>query len=157
MFRHACAFVDCAKYCEIEPNNIEYRTQSNSVAGIVNAAFACEVFIKTLLVFQGVPLEEIKGHELKKLWNKFKEKDLETALSVEQIMREAFNSKDENVFNKLLFNISNAFEYYRYIYEKERSEINPQYLRFFRIALRNVCCRQLYNKSWNEYINDNQE
>ena len=25
MFEHACAFFDCARNCEIEPNNIKYR------------------------------------------------------------------------------------------------------------------------------------
>ena len=25
MFEHACAFCNCAKFCEVEPNNIEYR------------------------------------------------------------------------------------------------------------------------------------
>ena len=80
MFEHACAFVDCARYCQIEPDNIKFRMKSHSVVGIVNSAFACEVFIKTLLVFRGVPLNERKsnnkkyGHNLEKLWIAFREK-----------------------------------------------------------------------------------
>ena len=44
MFKHACAFLDCASFCQIEPNNIEYRMSSHTVAGIVNSAFACEIW-----------------------------------------------------------------------------------------------------------------
>lgn len=32
MFEHACAFCDCARSCEIEPNNIEYRMHSHTVS-----------------------------------------------------------------------------------------------------------------------------
>lgn len=53
MFRHACAFADCARACEIEPSTIRYRTASHAVAGMVNSALACEVFIKSMLVWHG--------------------------------------------------------------------------------------------------------
>ena len=75
MFEHACAFCDCAKFCEVESSNIEYRMRSHTVSGIVNSAFACEIFIKTLLVFHGRTIMDIKGHELKLLWEKFKRED----------------------------------------------------------------------------------
>ena len=82
MFKQACAFSDCARCCEIEPNNIiEYRFNSHTVSGIVNSAFSCEVFIKTLLVIHGVSVNKMRGkkacdgHNLKKLWKLFKEKD----------------------------------------------------------------------------------
>lgn len=154
MFKHACAFVDCAKYCEIEPNSIEYRMQSHTVSGIVSSAFACEVFIKSLLVFHGITIEKIKGHDLKKLWNKFKAKDCETACLVEERMQEWFKSENENMFDELLDNISDAFEYWRYIYEKQNGSVNLNFLRGFRDLLREVCCNQLFEKSWNEYIKD---
>ena len=47
MFKHACAFVGCAKFCEKEPWNIEKRLPDYTVADIVNSAFACEIFLKT--------------------------------------------------------------------------------------------------------------
>ena len=84
MFEHACAFCDCAKFCEVESSNIEYRMRSHTVSGIVNSAFACEIFIKTLLVFHGRTIMDIKGHELKLLWEKFKKEDYETAMYVEK-------------------------------------------------------------------------
>lgn len=156
MFKHACAFADCAKYCEIEPNSIEYRMQSHTVSGIVNSAFACEVFIKSLLVFHGISVEKLKGHHLKKLWDEFKTIDCKTALLVEKKMRETFTSENSHMFDELLDNISNAFEYWRYIYEKKGGSINLNFLRCFRELLREVCCNQLYQKSWNEYVRDGQ-
>lgn len=90
----------------------------------MNSAFACEVFIKSLLVYHGRTIGEIKGHELKKLWDEFKKEDYETALSVEQNMREWFKSKDANMFDRLLNEASNEFEYWRYIYEKRDGNIN---------------------------------
>ena len=151
MFEHACAFADCARYCQIEPNNIKRRTKSHSVSGIVNSAFACEVFLKTLLVFHGVPVEELKCHDLKRLWEKFKTKDANTALSVELGLREWFKSQNANMFDEMLNDISNAFEYWRYIYEKQGGRINLNFLVGFRDLLREVCCNQLFGKSWSEY------
>ena len=151
MFEHACAFCDCAKFCEVEPNNIEYRMRSHTVSGIVNSAFACEVFIKTLLVFHGRTVLEIRGHKLKTLWEEFRTLDNATATLVEERMREWFNSTNTNMFDDLLSEASNAFEYWRYVYEKQEGSININFLRGFRLLLRDVCCRQLFEKSWEEY------
>lgn len=131
MFKQACAFSDCAKCCEVEPNKIiEHRFKSHTVSGIVNSAFACEVFIKTLLTIHDISIEKIRregGHDLKKLWKLFKEKDYETALLVEQKMQEIFNSDNKSMFDELLDDISNAFDYWRYIYEKDDGFINTNF------------------------------
>lgn len=148
MFEHACAFADCAKYCETEPNNIELRMRSHTVSGIVNSAFSCEVFIKALLVFHG---KELRGHNLKTLWLKFKAVDCETACLIEERIREWFRSESPNLFDKLLNNASNAFEYWRYIYEEKDGDLNINFLRGFRIALKEACCNQLFGQSWDEY------
>ena len=108
MFEHACAFADCARYCQIEPNNIKHRTKSPT-------------------------------------------KDANTALSVELGLREWFKSQNANMFDEMLNDISNAFEYWRYIYEKQEGRINLNFLVGFRDLLREVCCNQLYGKSWSEY------
>ena len=157
MFKHACAFCDCARNCEIEPNNIEYRMRSHTVAGLVNSAFACEVFIKSLLVYHGETFEEIKGHELKVLWDKFREKDNNTTSIVGQNMQEWFESEDVNMFDRLLNEASNAFEYWRYIYEKESGNINLNFLRGFRVILREICCKQVFKMSWEDYKNKKME
>ena len=157
MFRHACAFEDCAVGCEREPNHIVHRTHSHMVAGIVNSAFACEVFIKALLAFHGRSLEELKGHKhnLKDLWKAYKAVNPTMAESVEAGMKNIFNSSEESMFDRLLEDVSNAFEYWRYIYEKQEGNINVNFLSYFRIMLRNVCCEQIYGQTWEEYIEQN--
>lgn len=153
MFEHACAFCDCAEFCEVEPNNIQYRTHFHTVSGIVNSAFACEVFIKSLLVLHGKTVTDIKCHELKILWDKFKVEDCETALSVESSLREWFDSKNENMFDELISEVSNSFEYWRYIYEQQNSRLNINFLKGFRCLLREICCMKFFEKSWDEYKN----
>lgn len=150
MFEHACAFSDCARSCEVEPNNIEYRMRSHTVSGIVNSAFSCEIFLKTLLVFNG---KKPYGHELKALWNDFKELDRETAFLVEKGIQNWFDSKNDNLFNELLNESSDAFEYWRYIYEKQNAKININFLKGFRIVLREICCNKLFQMTWEEYKN----
>ncbi|MBO5067322.1 MAG: hypothetical protein J6C62_02835 [Clostridia bacterium] len=152
MFKHACSFVDCAIFCEREPKNIKTCVMSHMVACIVNSAFACEVFIKGLLVYHDKTVEEIHGHELYKLWNKYKEIDKESAAKVEQAVKNVFNSKNDNIFDEQLENISNAFHQWRYIYEKQGVTIHIQFLRIFREILREFCCEKFYNKTWIEYI-----
>ena len=61
------------------------------------------------------------------------------------------NGISVGVENDLLSEASNAFEYWRYIYEKQDGSININFLRDFRYMLRNVCCRKLFGKSWDEY------
>ena len=150
MFEHGCAFIDCARNCEIEPNNIEYRMHSHTVSGIVNSAFSCEIFLKTLLVFNS---KKPYGHELKVLWNDFKKSDRETALLIEKGLQNWFNSKNDNLFNELLNESSDAFEYWRYIYEKQNAKININFLIGLRTVLREICCNKLFQMTWEEYKN----
>ena len=56
--------------------------------------------------------------------------------------------------DELLYNVSDAFEYWRYIYEKQEGSINLNFLRGLRDLLREVCCNKLFQKTWNEYIKD---
>ena len=161
MFKQACAFADCAKFCEVEHNIIiESRFHSHTVAGIVNSAFACEVYIKTLLVFHGVSRKEMRGkkksngHDLNFLWELYKKKDNDSALLIEQRIKKEFNSSNEGLFGDLLGKCSNAFNYWRYIYEKNSGDINIHFLRIFRLLLRNLCCEKLYGKTWKEYVKE---
>lgn len=156
MFKHACSFVDCATFCEREPKNIQVSVMSHMVADIVNSAFSCEVFIKALLVYHGMSIESIKGHKLDVLWNRYKEKDSASAERVEQKMKEIFNSQNDNMVSELLDNISDAFEYWRYIYEKHGGKININFLRIFREILREVCCETFYQMTWSDYLNRNE-
>ena len=151
MFKHACAFFDCAKFCETEPQNINMGVCTHLVADIVNSAFACEVFIKSLLIFNKLTLEDIRGHKLKDLWTKYKEIDNERALLIEKTVNEFFGNDEEFVFGESLENVSDAFVNWRYIYEKHSGSIHLQFLRIFREILREHCCKEIYKMTWKEF------
>ena len=153
MFKHACAFVDCATFCETEPKNIKTGVMTHMAADIVNSAFACEVFIKSLLIYHGLAIDDIRGHKLKLLWSKYRTVDSTNATVIEQKMKDFFESENEDMFDELLDNISDAFEYWRYIYEKHGGKIHVQFLRIFREMLRGVCCETYYHMTWNDYLN----
>lgn len=155
MFRHACAFADCARACEIEPSTIRYRTASHAVAGMVNSALACEVFIKSMLVWHGFSQTDFDDkHGLVSLWGMYKNQDEETAKSIEQRIKETFLSKNERMFTKGLENISNTFVKLRYVYEKEKMEIDTNFLRCFREELRRTCCEIVYKQTWEDFVKD---
>jgi len=154
MFKHACAFADCAVFCFKDKNNLIVRTQWYSTPGIVNSAFACEVFIKALLVYHGMTLDQIKpiGHRLEKLWNAYAIKDSQTSSQVQDSIRNYFQSGDNTLFDRKLKEASNAFVDWRYMYEGREVELNLHFLMAFREVLRTTCCQQLYGKSWSEFV-----
>jgi len=149
MFEHACAFSECAQFCESENFIMQKRFKSHVVAGITNLAFACEVFIKTLLVHQG---STVKGHELKSLWEEYKKVDCVVASNIENGILTYFNSKDQDLFDRLIDDASKAFVHWRYIYEKNQGKLNLLFLKAFRILLREVCCQKIYKQSRKDYI-----
>lgn len=153
MFKHACAFWDCAHLCEVESNNIEYRFFSHTVAGVVNYAFACEIFIKAFLRMRGKSFREIKSinHSLIDLWIEYKNLDEETAEIVEKEINEGIIPIDEGRFDRLLQGAGNAFEHWRYIYEKEEGRVNLLFLRNWGILLRDICCKSIFEKSWDDF------
>ena len=154
MFKHACAFADCAVFCFKDKNNLIVRTQWYSTPGIVNSAFACEVFIKALLVYHGMTLDQIKpiGHRLENLWNAYAIKDSQTSSQVQESIRNYYQSEDNTLFDRKLKEASNAFVDWRYMYEGREVELNLHFLMAFREVLRTTCCQQLYGKSWSEFV-----
>lgn len=157
MFKHACAFSGCARFCTQEPWDIEHRLPDYSIAGIVNSAFACEVFIKSLLVFNGIPVAQIvdtknRGvHKLLDLWNMLETKNLTTTDIVKQRVLAVFNSPNDTAFYTMLDNVSDAFVYWRYIYEKSSGKIHVNFLTLFREALQEVCCETFYGMTWHDF------
>lgn len=153
MFRHACAFVDCAEACELEPNHIKFRTKSHLTADMVNSALACEIFLKVLLVLNGTDLKTLKRiHELNKLWSRYKESDKKSALYIEIYINNQWFGAKNKPFNNLLEESSRAFVDWRYIYEFVRIDIHYNFLRGFRSILREICCHKVYGNSWQDYI-----
>ena len=157
MFRHACSFADCALFCESDKNNLIIRTQWYTIPGIVNSAFACEVFIKSLLVYHGMTLAQIKSHNhgLQGLWNVFAAQDQQTSAHIRQGVQQYFSSNDETLFNRKLDEVSNAFVDWRYSYEGNDAQINLHFLRAFREILRTTCCKQFYGVFWKEFVEGN--
>lgn len=153
MFKHACAFVGCAQFCEREPWNIEKRLPDYTVADIVNSAFACEVFIKALLLYSGKTIEEIKKekHRIEGLWKLLKTANPTLSNDIESRVINSFQSKDPDFFSTAMSTISEAFVTWRYIYELHGATIHINFLRTFREVIREVCCETLYHMTWNKY------
>lgn len=154
MFRQGCAFVDCAQACELESNLIKVRTASHFTANMVNSALACEIFLKALLVFHGIKLEELKRiHGLNCLWERYKVLDQQSANKIKEFINsEWFDSKNEQ-FDRMLNESSRVFVDWRYVYEYKEATINPQFLRGFRRILRDISCQKVYGISWEEFKN----
>ena len=152
MFRHACAFSDCADLAmkEFDPGktNVEWYI----TPAIVNSAFACEVYLKTLLVSYNYTLK--KEHKLKELYEMLPENDKEY-IKRETTVNYGGGWKDGFGIERLV-NISDAFVKWRYSYDyilgKTCSmQINIGFLNAFRNALRDICCLRLFSAKWDEY------
>ena len=154
MFRHACSFADCAKFCMSDRNDLIVRTQWYTIPGIVNSAFACEVFIKSLLIFHGMTVQQIKTHShgLQGLWNTYATKDQNTATQIRQAVRYYFSSNDVTLFDRKLKEASNAFVDWRYWYEGNHAQINLHFLMAFREILRGICCQHFYGITWEDFV-----
>lgn len=152
MFRHACAFIDCARACELELPHIELRTASHLTANMVNSGLACEIFLKALLIYHGVRLEELKHiHELKCLWKRYRKLDEESTNAIKDYINKNWFCSENEPFDRMLDESSKAFVDWRYIYEFKEVTFNPHFLRGFRLALREIACQKIYGINWNEY------
>ena len=121
MFKHGCAFAECGRHCEIEPISNEQKVGSFTIAGIVNSAFSCEIFLKTLLIISGSTTTPY-GHKLLDLWNEFEKLDPTLSNSIRLQIQNIFNSKNYYLVDNLLAvdTISDAFPHWRYIYEDDK-------------------------------------
>lgn len=137
-FSQAIAFNDVALMCEKEPNVFkDTRTEFHSVAGMVNSCFACELFIKTILIFKGKQ-EEAKGHGLHDLWEKLKKIDVDLTGKIEDSVNSLFKYKI-NSFDNLLKICNNSFVELRYIYEYENIGFCASFIYLFRRILYEEC------------------
>lgn len=152
MFRHACSFADCADFCRQAPQSIVDRTKWYTAPKIANMAFACEIYMKTLLFYNHIPYK--REHNLEKLYFLLPEKYRET------IQQESIRlyGKMENAFRiTYLNNVSEAFNEWRYSFEHDRLSIETGYLFLLGELLREMCCQELYNQSWDEYRGERNE
>ena len=149
MFDHACAFCECADIT-LDKSRQDWKNMGLLVSVGVNSAFACEIFLKMLLKFNEI--ENAKGHNLKSLFellpNNLKEQ-IKRYLETVRLWKDGFGR--ENIDN-----ISNANQKWRYVYEHDYKKgalviIDCGFLNIFRDLLREICCKQLFNRTWEEY------
>ena len=154
MFDQANSFYICALLCKKKLDEKPPRHDLYSTPEIVNLAFACEVYIKTLLDFYNIEVK--REHKLNKLFdllpddisdsiNKrtFSEYPIYSAIN-KQILTDAFGIK-------LLDKNADAFYKWRYSYEEHTLSCDVGFLLAFAKALRDECCFRLYGLDWEKY------
>ena len=149
MFYTGCSFAACGELCKTgvpRENTVFY-----SAPRVVNYAFSCEVFLKTLLVLYQIP----KGHhhDLKNLYNRLP-KTVQEDIESEMLNKTGKLTDIGGV--PILDQISNAFVDWRYSYEtvpyKSCSmKIDLGYLISFCETLRNKCCMCLFHVPYAEF------
>lgn len=81
---------------------------------IVNKTFACEVYLKLILLEKNINFEDLKGTNRHKLWKLYSKTDGDFKKALEtKIFSKGFRNIDDKIKN-----ISEAFINWRYIYEK---------------------------------------
>jgi len=151
MFRHACAFADCADMAEAKFRSDTADIEWYTTPAIVNSAFACEVYLKALLLFHDI--KNKREHALKNLYDMLPDRIKD--FIVPTVLKACGTWTDPFGFEQIDL-ISNAFKEWRYYYEDLGStrtaiSINRSFLKAFRNALREACCEQFFSKTWEEY------
>ena len=135
MFELGCAFLNSGEVNFYE-GAITTRSKLQNVAGVVNLAFACELFLKCLLNIEG---KTPSGHKLEDLWNSYDSISHDNASAIKNTVMKSLVT--DFIFEEMLEDDSNVFYNYRYLYEPRRiDEINDnplksQFLRVFCFTL----------------------
>ncbi len=90
-----------------------------------NMAFSCELYLKSILVYEKCVL--IKGHQLLGLYEQIESKEVKTTI------RKAINRDD---FDLCLKEASKSFEVIRYAYEYKQMVCNVEFMMQFMFVLR---------------------
>ncbi len=140
MYDTAYGFAKCADYAlenpakEIVPNL--------STASFVNTAFACELFLKALLLY--TTSKNPRGHELKTLFEELPTK-YQTLIETEVFRR--CGGRVKTIWGlPLLDELSNAFTEWRYWFEDKRNTMRGEigYLKNFREVLKEMCAKAMF-------------
>lgn len=158
MFRHACAFCECADMAYKEEKHPTADISWYDLPAIVQSAFACEVFLKAICLFHDIELKPLckrkQGHDLKVLYDALPQEIRE------QIKMEVSHGDKEKWTDwrgiQIIDEISNAFVEWRYSYEHDWNksasmQINIGFLNQFRDCLRDICCVKFFSKTWDKY------
>ena len=151
VFKQGCAFADCAQALEIEGRTkLDMILPTHTHAAISLSAFACELFLKCLLIYSGFGFDNI--HKLEDLWNDYKLIAEPEANQIEESIEAYFSNSNGPVFYRMLKEASNAFSDWRYSYEGKTLKINRNFIIAFRKVLKEACCVKLYGMQWNDYV-----
>lgn len=156
MFEHASSFLMSAELCAEETERQKKHFDLLGTPEIVNLAFACEVYIKTLLEFYRIKSK--KNHKLNELFAQLPD-DVQ-----QEVKQQSFQKHPEynrltgkiltNSFGMDLLDLeANAFADWRYVYEAKRGCVSCDvgFLRAFAVTLRDFCCERLFRMNWEEY------
>ncbi len=154
MFRHACAFSDCADFAMrgFDPKKIGVEWYTTPAT--VNSAFACEVYLKTLLVFYDIQFQKLlKPKDRHKITELFTLLPEETQARIKLATEAYYGGSWKDGFGLDRINsLSEAFVKWRYSYEQEGSlHVDISFLNAFRNTLREACCQLFFGKTWEAY------
>ena len=151
MFRYGCIFSECADMANSKLAHDTADLGFYTSPAVVNSAFSCEVFLKSLLDYYDQKYK--KTHKLNLLFDSLP-KDIQ-----EWVQHYVLSHCGQWYFPMManaryLDLCSNAFEEWRYGYEiKGCMEIQIGFLLSFRNALREKCCQLFFKKQWNQFVN----
>lgn len=138
MFAQANSFAEIAN--SVYSKDLKHSPYKGSAVApfVVNACFAIEIYLKTILETQG---QSSKEHNLDKL---FGELDGDSTRIVEvaaQDVRPRYTLPEKSTFRSGLSELSSAFVQWRYLYEHERLSTELQSIRFTMHTLFEAACR----------------
>ena len=151
MFMHACTFCECADMAFQKKTHDTAPIGFYDMPALVNSAFACEVFLKTILKWYDI--ESPKSHKLKDLYEATPEN---IRAFIKPTVLNNYGKWNDWLKREYLEMLSNAFQDFRYIYEYDFRKngslhIETGFLIVFRNTLRDCCSRLLFGIPWEEY------
>lgn len=148
MFRHACAFCECADMAMEKHYHKSADIETYDIPAMVNSAFACEVFLKALLKYYDINYKN--EHRLKSLYNMLPI-DIGLLIHLQLLTCSVASWGQES-----LEDISDTFVHWRYSYEQDYRK-NP-FINYdtgpitaFRNVLREACCEIFFGEMWITY------
>lgn len=149
MFRYACDFLYCADLCRTAWRKGDEVTRLRIAPEAVNFAFSCELFLKTLLLFNEIPYK--RKHKLEELFNELPKK---YQLKIQEQCLLKYGGEKDPFGLSFLSNVSDAFEKWRYCYEYDSLRLEIGFLQVLAKVLREICSQELFNQPWQEYLGE---
>lgn len=146
IFDRAVDFLRTAELARGQYDSEQIVPRKYTIPEIVNGAFSCELFLKSLLVFSKIEIK--KMHELADLWEALPEVIRD---DIKQELTSRIEFREENGLEGMIVSVSNAFAKWRYEYEHEKLKVNPGLLHAFGDSLREICCMKYHRCTWEDY------